>query len=671
LNSLTRRLDLNRKALRDLGLQQMGLYAWYRLALRSGAIRRIEARQVEALRAEKPVKIASPLDLPEPREIAALTGDDARDLVAEAGEILAGQVRLFGGPPAPLQLSSPDPLSHWTEYEGKSLTDDGKDIKFTWEPGRFGWAFTLGRAFHLTRDDRYAAAFWERFESFSQANPPFQGPHWASAQEVGLRLIALAFAAQVFAPSPQSTQDRLENLSMALALHAVRIPLTLAYARAQNNNHLLTEAAGLVTAGTFLPGHSKAEEWRRLGWRWFNTGLQTQITEDGAYTQNSCNYHRLMLQAALWVQALGKPFPEETCRRLADATRWLLALVDPDTGRVPNLGPNDGAYILPLASCPYFDYRPVLQAASRAFLGRLAFESGPWDEMALWLGKREDRGGQEVISPVDQRSPRGPLAGPHTLRLGERSGWGYLRAARFTGRPGHADQLHLDLWWQGLNIAQDAGTYLYNALPPWDNALAGTEVHNTLTIAGLDQMTRAGRFLWLDWAQARVIASERAPDGPAGRLVAEHDGYRRLGITHRRSVSAHESGRWTVEDSVLPSGSSMGRTAGSQPQVVRLHWLLPDWPWEIECPSGSCRAEIRLSSPLGMIVLKTRVEGPESFPCYHTLARAGELLSGVGPVSPTWGWVSPTYGVKEPALSYAFHVVARPPVALISEWVLP
>jgi hypothetical protein len=72
-----------------------------------------------------------------------------------------------------------------------------------------------------------------------------------------------------------------------------------------------------------------------------------------------------------------------------------------------------------------------------------------------------------------------------------------------------------------------------------------------------------------------------------------------------------------------------------------------------------------------MIVLKTRVEGPESFPCYHTLARAGELLSGVGPVSPTWGWVSPTYGVKEPALSYAFHVVARPPVALISEWVLP
>ena len=33
------------------------------------------------------------------------------------------------------------------------------------------------------------------------------------------------------------------------------------------------------------------------------------------------------------------------------------------------------------------------------------------------------------------------------------------------------DQLHLDLWWRGLNIAQDAGTYLYNADPPWDNPL--------------------------------------------------------------------------------------------------------------------------------------------------------------------------------------------------------
>ena len=60
----------------------------------------------------------------------------------------------------------------------------------------------------------------------------------------------------------------------------------------------------------------------------------------------------------------------------------------------------------------------------------------------------------------------------------------------------------MDLWWRGLNIAQDAGTYLYNADPPWDNSLTTALVHNTVTVNGRDQFTRAGRFLYLDWFNA-------------------------------------------------------------------------------------------------------------------------------------------------------------------------
>jgi hypothetical protein len=118
-------------------------------------------------------------------------------------------------------------------------------------------------------------------------------------------------------------------------------------------------------------------------------------------------------------------------------------------------------------------------------------------------------------------------------------------------RPGHADQLHLDLWWRGQNIALDAGTYLYNAAPPWDNALARSLVHNTVTVNGLDQMTRAGRFLWLDWAQASRISRKQAEDGSWERGVAEHTGYRKLGVAHRRVVTAYRENRWLVEDSLL------------------------------------------------------------------------------------------------------------------------
>ena len=169
--------------------------------------------------------------------------------------------------------------------------------------------------------------------------------------------------------------------------------------------------------------------------------------------------------------------------------------------------------------------------------------------------------------------------------------WAYLRLANFTSRPGHADQLHLDLWWRGYNLAQDAGTYLYNAPPPWDNALSRTRVHNTLTVDGLDQMTLAGRFLWLDWAQASLVEQAGGNGVDPPRLTARHDGYRRLGVTHQRSVACLPEGRWLVEDSLLPEPGAKGPGAPLPVHRARLHWLLPDWPWQLD--TGATRRRSR------------------------------------------------------------------------------
>jgi len=179
----------------------------------------------------------------------------------------------------------------------------------------------------------------------------------------------------------------LSRLGQAIAEHARRIPPTLVYARAQNNNHLLCEAAGLITAGLALPEHPHATRWLLLGRRWFFHAIQSQIALDGAFIQHSTNYHRLLLQIALWVHTLGEPFPDRILDKLAAATQWLLKLVDPESGGVPNLGPNDGANIIPLSTCPFSDYRPTLQAASLIFQDSPAFSPGPWDDMSLWLNR--------------------------------------------------------------------------------------------------------------------------------------------------------------------------------------------------------------------------------------------------------------------------------------------
>lgn len=651
-----RRIQRSLQALRELGPRPVSLYTRYRLGLLSGYYRR---------QTTSPPKGSSPLalpllPLPERDALAAVLGDRVETLLEEAREICEGRARLFGGPPVPLRLKPPYPLRHWTEAES---APQGQDVKEYWEPARMGWAFVLSRAYHLNGEETYARTFWELLELFLGENPPYLGLNWTSAQEAALRILALSFAGGVFRESGNSTPERMEALAGAIVAHAVRIPPTLVYARAQQNNHLLTEAAGLYTAARLLPEHPQAQRWRSLGLRWFQRGILEQVAPDGTYSQHSTNYHRLMLHGALWMHALLQGDPEgaslspKVREKFAAATRWLLTLLDPASGKAPNLGHNDGANILPLAALPYTDFRPVLQAAAAAFLGEQPFEEGPWDEPALWLGLETQQPGRPGVrrfftqSSVEQA--------PHMLRAPDGESWAYLRAARFTSRPAHADQLHVDLWWRGLNVAQDAGTYLYNAPPPWENALRDTRVHNTLTLNGGEQMTPSGRFLYLDWAQAEVVEYQRDPAGAWERLRARHDGYRRLGVMHERTLE-RRGGDWIVTDRVLPL-----QNAGDRPFQARLHWLLPDWTWEWD------GMQFHLNSPHGWVTLAALFlggEGESTVPLQVRIARAGELLYGEGEAPPTTGWVSPTYGVLEPALSFSLEATARPPCSFQTRW---
>ncbi len=609
------------KAARELGVRRMLTLLRYRIGIRSGWYR---------LRVRPPAPVPDlafrPLPFLKPGGEGLLPPSQT-----SIDALLSGKIEIFGGVAARLDFSAQSPLGHWTAYE--TPVYNGRDIKFAWEPARFCWAADLVRAHLHTGDPRLPAFFRTQLEAFNRNHPAYSGPHWANGQEVALRLLHLALAGSLLPDVP--------GLAQMIAVHAARIPPTLTYARAQFNNHLLSEAAALVTAAACLPEHPAARRWLRAGWNAFHEGVSGQFAEDGAYVQHSTNYHRLALQLGLWVFALtgavGQAFPDASRARLAAGTRWLLQRCDPQTGAVPNLGPNDGAYLFPLTGLPFFDFRPVAQAAAVAFLGAPAFEPGPWDEFAGWLGL-----GAPQAAPVSDFHNPPPASGILTHpQLDSRAA---LRAVRFTHRPGHADQLHVDLWWRGEPLALDPGTYLYNADPPWDNALQSAFHHNTLTADGRDQMTRAGRFLYVDRAQGRLVPAS------GEKAAAEHDGYRRLGITHHRTLAAGDAG-WRITD----------RVEGSGRHELRVHWLLPDWPWELD------ETTLVVHGPAG--TARLRFHHPEDGAARIQLARAGESLAG-DPVSPTAGWVSPTYAVRKPALSFSLIWAGELPVAIESGWTL-
>ncbi|HAL16518.1 MAG TPA: hypothetical protein DCP32_07150 [Anaerolineaceae bacterium] len=637
---MLRKIRLGWLALKELGVEQVCLYALYRLGLASGYFRLRTPASPKKV-STKELKLHPIFGIPTRDEMAGWVGGLREEIIREAEEIVSGQVRIFGGPPVALNLAPPGADRHWS----RTRLTPGEDIKFTWEPARFGWAFTLGRAYLLTGDERYPEAFWQYWEQFTAGNPVNCGPNWESGQEVALRLIACLFAAQVFEFSVRSTPERTVGLVKAVADHAERIPPTLIYARAQNNNHLISEACGLYLAGVALPEHPHAAAWKQTGWRWLEYALRSQIDPDGTYVQHSLNYHRMVLHLALLAQVgartVRQEFSPQARQRLAAATRWLLAQVDWTSGDAPNLGNNDGANILPFGTSQFRDHRPVAQAAAATFLAERCLPAGPWDEMSAWLG----------IAPLELAEMPKPVDSPAIKRLGNMGEWATLRGVHFRSRPAHADQLQVDLWYRGVNVLLDPGTYAYTHQGIWNNGLVNNRVHNSPVIDDLDPMLSGGRFLWLKWDQAHWIEDESQP----GKLLtAEHDGYQRLGNRHRRALAWLAPGCWQVTDWFTPVGKVKQHRA-------TLQWLLPAWDWSLD---GSQLILAGNQLKLSLIVQAVPAEALEK--SQQRLVRGGRVLVGKLDHPDTYGWYSPTYGSKVEALSYQVDIHINAPVKIIT-----
>lgn len=642
---LFKQLSLKSKALFQLGFKQSVNFLLYQIGLRSGYFKLVTpVLNINALLPQDELCPNWFLALPEKVQILRVCGQQSQSLIVDADEILQKKIRFFGEEQKPLHLSPEKDPAHWSSYERGSIPPRYEDIKDIWEPARFNWAITLGKAYYLSGAEKYAEAFWQYFEEFTRSNPVNQGLNWTSAQEVALRLIALTVSAHLVKASPNSTAERLNTLSISIADHANRIPPTICYAIAQNNNHLLSEAVGLYTAAVFLPNHNKAQKWREKGLRWFNQAICTQIAEDGTYIQHSTNYHRMLLMLSLWMQLLLEKnnilVNDQVLNKLAAASEWLAVRLDKTSGQVPNLGHNDGSHILPFSNASYQSYRPVIQAASRDFRARPALESGPWDDLCLWLD-----------IPIQSKAHNDPLAHKPAeyLILGDKQNWAALRAAHFTSRPAHADQLHVDIWHKGINIALDAGTYRYNAPPPWENSLSTTLVHNTITINDTDQMTYAGKFLWLDWAQAQV--ENISPTS----ITAIHSGYKRLGILHRRTLTKATGLNWEIVDELLPTQQPVIETK------ITLNWLLPDWPFE------AAAHQVNLQSPFGSLSIDFEASSANGI---LDIYKSGASLLTNQKIS-RLGWYSPTYGVKKPALSVQYVFFQKAPASIKSTFHLP
>lgn len=471
---------------------------------------------------------------------------------------------------------------HWTD----TPTFDASlgDIKEVWSASRFSWVFELVRAHARAPHARYAHTFWHFLESWCDANPPQMGPNWKCGQETALRAMAVLFGAVAFGGSEAATGARKRRLIALLNASAIRIESYIHYALSQKNNHGISEAAGLLSIGLMLPELSASERWVVLGKGLIERELARQVYGDGSYVQHSMNYHRVLLHLGIWIARLtaihNTPMSLVFYEKMRAAARFMRQMLDEASGLVPNYGGNDGALLFPLSGEAYWDYRPTVQMASQCFEGFRALPDGLWDESARWfLGSARER----ASAPYEPIQSTVFLDGGYgTLRGGAGDSWCMIRCHSYRDRPSHVDMLHVDLWWRGLNVLPDGGTFRY--FDPQNQAiidgLKDMRGHNTLEINGQGPLQMVTRFLWLPWPGGRFL--EVGEDVIEG----EHDGYVRLGVKHRRRLERTRRG-WRVRDEV-------GGGGGGGTWDVKVRWRLhPSVGWQFEGDNaGVIRSEV-------------------------------------------------------------------------------
>src|SRR5215468_4566086 len=331
---------------------------------------------------------------------------DERDAIINSAECaltgifsLLGHIDLsFGDPPdSPIDWSLDPvsglraPLRHWSKLRPLNPLGGG-DPKVVWELNRHAHFVTLGQAYWLTSDNRFAAGFRDQVSAWIDANPVGMGINWASSMEAAFRSIAWLWAAQMFVDSTAVTPDFFARLLKSLIEHGRHVETYLSYYFSPNT-HLTGEALGLFYLGLALPEMIRAGGWRDLGLRIMLEQAQKQVREDGVYFEQSSYYHRYTtdfythLFALTRANGIGLDRASEAtlCQNLEAMLDHLMWITRPD-GTSPLFGDDDGGRLIKFSARAANDFRDTLAIGS-ALLSR-----GDWKHVAgaapaemLWL----------------------------------------------------------------------------------------------------------------------------------------------------------------------------------------------------------------------------------------------------------------------------------------------
>jgi hypothetical protein len=500
------------------------------------------------------------------------------------------------------------------------------NIKAIWEKNRHHHLTCLAVAYRLTLDERFSAAVVDQILDWTNQNPYLEGINWTHPLEHGIRLIAWVWCERLIRGSPhhQRAFGKHSPVWACACRHQEFIEST--YSRGSSaNNHLIGEMAGLFIAAMAWPFFDHSKRWRMLSQRLLEREIVRQTFPSGINRELAFSYHTFVIEFFLLALIEGERsqarFSLEYRARLRRMIEVIPHLTD-SGNNLPCYGDgDDGMAIQVQARQGRRD--AWLYQVGRALVGANVPRSAEGKLAAAVLGIDEtpqtDRADPRKISKSFED------AGLYVLKSnqGERDEIFVLADVGPHGFPplaahAHADALSFTLSVGGRPVLVDPGTYAYYTDQYWRNYFSGTHAHNTVVVDHCDQSTRAGPFLWT--RQARAKATSWTATDSGANLAGYHDGYRKIGILHQRTIEL--SGKTlSVLDDVQGSGEH---------DVSLCFHFAPEC--QLEVLQGSIVCVRRDDVYLRLTIPNTLTP---------TLTRGGESA----------GWYSPGFAVKKEAFA--------------------
>ena len=428
-----------------------------------------------------------------------------------------------------------------TNIPWHQISDFGQtgDIKLIWEASRFNQVADIINAYSVTKNPKYIALFETHCLDWLQNNTFPYGVHYKCGQEIALRFFNWIIGLDYFHSYLSVTFKQMMHKEVYISL--LRIEANINYAaKSVRNNHIISEASGLVIGGWLLPHLPESKRWVKKGLKYLTQSLSYQVYSDGAYIQHSINYQRLVLDTLSFIILISQKKKIKLPIIIHTSHQKLLTFLyslSQKNGYLPNYGSNDGAYLFRLSTCNYRNFKPSLNLASALIYQAPLFKEGL--ELIQFF-EIPSKKSHPIIKKETQFNDGGyyVLKNNHFFIM--------CRCHSYQHRPSQIDMLHIDIWHGNKNIFCDTGTYSYNTQPKLKKEFIGIQGHNTIRINQKNHMDPVLNFGLTNWTKSKLIKKTET------HFIGEHYGYQqKFKVTHKREIILDNT-TITIIDSIFP-----------------------------------------------------------------------------------------------------------------------